>query len=65
MFVVQGKLELEIRDEMTGDRFSLDILQQGDIIGQYHVLYEERFLFMARAVTQVRLLHLPASFFLE
>ena len=33
MFVVQGKVELEIQDEVTGDRFSLDILQQGDIIG--------------------------------
>ena len=33
LFVVQGKVQLHVVDEITGDRFLLDTLQQGDIIG--------------------------------
>ena len=58
LFVVQGKVQLHMVDEFTGDRYLLDTLQQGDVIGQYSVLFMHPFLFSATAASQVRVLRL-------
>ena len=66
MFVLSGQVDLEIRDQVTNDVFLLESLHQGDVIGQYTVLYpNQNLMFRVKASSHVRLLHLPVSFFTE
>jgi len=64
IFVVQGFLELKVFDR-NGQDYILETLKQGDMIGQYSVLYNESLMFTAVAKSNVRLLTLDQSFFLE
>lgn len=64
LFLVQGRIELQILSP-TGEIYILETLKQGDIIGQYSVLFEEQFLFSAVAQSNVRLLTIDQSFFLD
>jgi len=43
-FVVQGRIELVVLNSM-GEKFVMEVLRQGDIIGQYSILFNESFLF--------------------
>jgi len=63
-FVVQGRLELTVLNSM-GEKFVLHVLRQGDVIGQYSILFNESFLFNTVAQTSVRLLKIDQDFFLE
>mmetsp|Transcript_34327 Transcript_34327/g.52595 ORF Transcript_34327/g.52595 Transcript_34327/m.52595 type:complete len:135 (-) Transcript_34327:473-877(-) len=64
IFVVQGLIELQIFDQ-DGNKYILDTLKQGDVIGQYSVLFNEGFLFTTVAKTSVRILSLDQSFFVD
>lgn len=64
-FVVNGKVDLEIMDK-SGNIHWLESLQQGDIIGQYTVLYGQDLVFRIVAKSNtVRLLTLSSEFFQE
>lgn len=63
-FIVNGILELNIRDQM-GQIYTLEELHQGDIIGQYSVLFDQDLCFSARAKTSVRVLTLDQKFFVQ
>jgi CRP-like cAMP-binding protein len=62
IFVVNGVIELELSNE-NGDTEMLAELIQGDLFGQYAVLFQEELTFSAIAKTMVRVLTLPAYFF--
>lgn len=63
-FVVQGKIELQIFNSV-GEKFVLATLRQGDVLGQYSILFNESHLFTTVAATNVRLLKIDQDFFLE
>lgn len=58
IFIVQGKVDIEMQDEVTGQKYVLDTLTQGDVIGQYSVLYTTELFFTVRAATYTRVLML-------
>ena len=64
MFVVQGKIDLKVIDK-SGEKFLLQSLKQGDMLGQYSVLFDEPLLFTAHAVSNLRILTIDQSFFME
>ena len=64
MFVVYGKIELIIPDN-RGEKHILRTLIQGDMLGQYSTLFNKSFVFSAIAKTNVRLLTIDRSFFLD
>lgn len=48
-----------------GEKHVLHTLKQGDVLGQYSVLFNQNFLFSAEATTQVRVLTLDQDFFIN
>ena len=62
IFLVQGQIELVIYDE-NGNESTLELLNQGDVIGQYSVLFDEEIMFSVFAKTNVRILTLSQEFF--
>lgn len=62
MFVVNGLVEIEVEDN-NHNKYLLDTLKQGDLIGQYSVLFGQEIEFNATAKTHCRLLQLPDTFF--
>lgn len=64
IFIVQGRLNLVIRDPKD-ETHVLATLRQGDNLGQYSCLFNEGFVFSIVAQTNVRLLTLSQQFFLD
>ena len=64
MFVVEGQIEIEVHDSKD-QCCTLDILQQGDTIGQYSILSNAGFKFDANALTDVKLFILTKKFLQE
>ena len=62
MFIVNGSVEIQLVDS-EHNKYEMDILKQGDTIGQYSVLSGLEFEFSATAMTHVRLLTLSDNFF--
>lgn len=64
--MVQGKVSVEIKDKLINESYIVETLQQGDIVGQYSVLFPNcKNMYMVKALTWCRVLHLPVSFFQE
>ena len=64
VFIVNGLIELQVLDE-EGGVHTLEELGQGDIIGQYSVLYDSELMFSVIAKTCVRILTLDQNFFVK
>ena len=47
-FVVQGRINLYIHSSL-GEKHLLQCLKQGDVLGQYSVLFNQKFLFSVEA----------------
>ena len=62
IFIVKGKVELIVFNEDKSEHV-LETLKQGDIIGSYSVLFNEKVFFTARTTTFVKILVLPQEFF--
>lgn len=58
MFIVRGKVELTLIDDISNEALVLDRLQQGDCIGQYSVLFEAPIKFAIRASTYCSIIRL-------
>ena len=56
-FIVNGLVELQLVDE-EGNVYVLETLGQGDMIGQYSVLFDTQLMFSVIAKTNVRILTL-------
>lgn len=63
-FVVQGKIDL-IVEGSDGKTHVLETLKQGDVLGQYHCLFNQSFMFSVVAKSQVRLLLIDQKFFMN
>lgn len=64
-FIVNGCVDLEIMGK-DGSLRILETLEQGDIIGQFSVLFHTKFVFRIVAkTTSVRILTLDDAFFVE
>jgi len=61
-FIVNGLIQLQVEDSI-GENHVLEELRQGDIIGQYSVLFDESLMFNIVATTHVRVLTLDNNFF--
>lgn len=64
MFVVQGDIEVEVHNS-KGECCTLDILKQGDIMGQYSILTETGFRFEANVLTDGYMFVLSKDFLLN
>ena len=64
IFIVNGCVELQVLDE-DGNIHILEILGQGDMIGQYSVLFDTELMFSVIAKTNVRILTLDQNFFIQ
>ena len=64
MFIVNGVVELQVLNE-EGQLHTLELLGQGDMIGQYSVLFNNDIMFSVIAKTNVRILMLDRNFFIK
>ena len=62
MFIVNGFVDIEIEDT-DHNPYLLDTLKQGDLVGQYSVLFGQEYEFKMTAKTSVRVLKLSDHFF--
>lgn len=64
IFVVSGEVTLIVADS-HGHTVVLDTLRQGDVIGLYSAMFNERYLISGVAATSVRTLSIHQDFFVE
>ena len=64
MFVVEGEIEIEVHNS-KGECCVLDVLKQGDVIGQYSILKDTGYKFDANAFTNVKVFVLTKEFLLN
>ena len=62
IFIVEGDISLTVFDSQ-GNEITLENLNQGDVIGQYSVLFNEEIMFSVKALTNARILTLSEEFF--
>ena len=63
MFVVDGEIEIEVHNS-KGECCVLDILKQGDVIGQYSILKDTGYKFDANALNSGKVFVLSNDFLL-
>ena len=64
IFIVDGLIEIEVHNS-KGECCVLDILKQGDVIGQYAILTKTGYKFDANALTDGKIFTLSEAFLLK
>ena len=61
IFVIDGELHSEVMNS-EGETCIIDILQKGDVIGQYSIINEEELYFSLQTVTDCTLMTVERNF---